>query len=788
MATRLDDLISPYNFVPTPDVRVWPDWAGHISHDRPFHDGISGTLDIEINADTAIFIGGGPIEGTDRPVETFYRDARGDFAVPGTSLRGMLRSVVEIASFGRLGPFNDLKLGFRDLQHRDYTNAMNGNVNAGWLVRDDKGWTIEACHYAKVDYDVIGPLGGRGFVPGKKQGADEKYATFGGSLDQRFGLRRPAGKAARSINPDGAVPIVSEYMEVDQRAPGATPGTIVLTGQPMDRLRNEPRRKHSDFFFFGNAGFSFKLDAQQRKDFEFIHSDGKQQGKDSLEPAPEWKFWEKKVDSATGRPVRVPVFFLLDRNPDTRERRVRAFGLAGMFRLAADQRISDVVRNAQGDARQWPDFAEAMFGYVSDGKTPDGAPDGALRGRVSIGLARATTANPAEQPVEAVFGVPKPSFYPYYLQHGRRPSFDGRPEEERLNNGRTKLKWHTYMSKDATARGWKRYVIRKRADSKPFLPHKVQEKHLSRFVPLKPGATFTARVRVHNLRPMELGALIWALDFGGSDTARHRLGRGRPLGFGAVKVRATGHRLQRLASDEAVTLDGLRDDFTGYMQGQTAGKWARSRTIFELQRLAQPLDDAASNRVDYPRLDPNGRMNQFNDIKKFGPGLKPHGGSDAHQAWSGADAANASVEATWPEGTAWTPPSRTFESSAKAVDSTQDTPIQPQGQPKPSKPIEKPAPAPLLTEGWIEAGFANILQARERRKQVAKDRTKKKVKARLIGLRLADDRVTEVDAASLAGMSEVFDVLANNGGVAFEFHVRLKAGAIVEVALTPPAT
>lgn len=781
MPTRVDDLISPYNFVPAPPKRVWPGWAGHISHDRPFEDGISGTLEIEIKADTALFIGGGPIEGTEKkPVETSYRDGRGRYAIPGTSLRGMLRSVVEIASFGRLGPFNDLKLGFRDLQHRDYTNAMNSKVNAGWLIRDGDAWRIEACHYAKVDYRHIEGLGGPRFVPGKKQGAHEKYQSFEGSLTGGFGLRPAPRMVARPVNPNGSVPIVSEFKEVDPRAPGSTQGTLVFTGQPMSRLREEPRRKHSDFFFYGDAGYTFKLDAQQRTDFEFIHSDGKQQGKNTVEPTLEWKFWKTQPDR------KVPVFFLLEKDKNTGKPSVRAFGLAGMFRLAADQRISDVVERAQGDGRHWPDFAEAMFGYVSDGKTPDGAPDGALRGRVSIGMARASVAEPIDRPVEAVFGVPKPSFYPHYLQHGRKPSFEGRPEEERLRNGRTKLKWQTYMSKDATARGWKRYVIRKREDRRPFLPAKVQEKHLSRFKPLKAGATFTAKIRVHNLRPMELGALIWALDFGGDPNARHRLGRGRPLGYGAVSVTAGTHTLRKIASDQPVSLAEARDAFTGYMQGETDGVWAHSPTIFELQRLAQPLDEVKSKRVDYPRLDPEGRMNQFNDIKKFGPALRPFGGEAAMRHWGGANRGEATPEAQWPSNTAWKSPTRVAAADAESSgDASADAGAKRTGTtPKVSTPKEA-EPVALVTEGWLEVGFAHFQAATQQRRQIKKDRGKRKDKRRDIVARLTDGRELAFDAAHLPGADALLSKLAAASQI-FPFHVRLKAGAIAEVALTPP--
>lgn len=772
----LQDLLSPYNFVPPPLKRVWPAWAGCISHDQPFQDGISGSLSIRITARTPVFLGSGA--RTDG-VETFYKDGQGRYAIPGSSLRGMLRSVVEIATFGRLGPFNDDKLGFRDLHHRDYTQAMNGKVNAGWLIRDpeSKEWHIEACHYAKVDYRHFERLGGRDFQPGEKQGAHEKYIKFeqgGGSPVQRFGLRRPHGPAARPIAPDAKEPIVSEYLEVDPRAPGSVQGTLVFTGQPMNRLRDEPRRKHSDFFFFGKPTNIYELSEQQVKDFEFIHSDGRQQGKRTPAPNKEWGYWKD-------RPSRkVPVFFLLTRDAENQVH-VRAFGLAGMFRLAADQRISDVVRRAQTAPRRWPDMAEAMFGFVNEGKQDDAvldkAPKGALRGRISIGMGRLATSARDMAPITAVFGAPKPSFYPYYLRHGRGSSFDSPPETERLRNGRTNHKWKTYMSPDATARGWKRYVTRAAPQLKPFLPAKVQDKHKSVFRPIEPGASFAAKIRVHNLRPMELGALLWALDFGGDTQAWHTLGRGRPLGLGGVQIEVTDHALRSVMPGQSPgSLDDLRDAFTGFMQAETQGDWAQSSTIFELVQCARPVDAQTSKRVDYPRLDPDRRINEFTDIKKRGYALKARGGKAAYAQWGGVHAAPAGEkQAEWSEGVFQQPSPEQSEPDAPTSES--------KGKPK-GKALRAPAPPPKLN-GWFAAHFADILRARQVRGLVAKDRKKKKSKARLVDVRLDDGRVLSVDIASVSGGEVLLELLRTRND-AFSFFGLVKDGVMEEVVLNSP--
>ena len=90
---------APYNFVPLAQKVVFPEWASQISIDRPFEDGISGTIDVEYTSQTPVFIGNG--KNKENGCADNYKAANGKYAIPGSTLRGMLRNVIEIASFGK---------------------------------------------------------------------------------------------------------------------------------------------------------------------------------------------------------------------------------------------------------------------------------------------------------------------------------------------------------------------------------------------------------------------------------------------------------------------------------------------------------------------------------------------------------------------------------------------------------------------------------------------------------------------------------------------------------------
>ena len=91
-----------------------PAWAGLVSHDVPFSDGLSGEAEVEITATSSILVGGdrrraaADRQGEVRP----FRLPDGTYAIPGSALQGMARAVLEIAGFGRLGPWvQDRKFG-----------------------------------------------------------------------------------------------------------------------------------------------------------------------------------------------------------------------------------------------------------------------------------------------------------------------------------------------------------------------------------------------------------------------------------------------------------------------------------------------------------------------------------------------------------------------------------------------------------------------------------------------------------------------------------------------------
>ncbi len=167
------DVHAPFNFVPLSEHVFFPDWADQVSHDIPFKDGYCGEIEIELEAETPLLIGG-EIEPKDHEAEdgeTYSErkvkaivDTEGNCIVPGSSLKGMVRNVLEIASFSKMKMVDDGRFSVRDLSSgakfysnkftrsdKDDRNKKYATPHAGWLYLEGGSWKLQPCEYARIE-------------------------------------------------------------------------------------------------------------------------------------------------------------------------------------------------------------------------------------------------------------------------------------------------------------------------------------------------------------------------------------------------------------------------------------------------------------------------------------------------------------------------------------------------------------------------------------------------------------------------------------------------------------
>jgi CRISPR-associated protein (TIGR03986 family) len=628
--------------------------------DVPFvgpDQGWSGTFQVEVEALTPILVRGAADPEQSQHAR-FHRTPDGKPAIPGSSLRGMLRNVVEVASFAKMSRVADRTYAVRDLHNRElYIGHMaalkkvNGKsqpvplVCAGWLQRlpgvlpDDADLPDEAVvakihvvDFFKVDYDLLlrSRLAPPNYNPGRKQSSVDKYRAWGADLKVNYAKHiwdkhgESAGESPARIGDFGRITqLGGAGMEGAQ-------GSLVFTGQPSDWKPGFQARpgagqpKHSDFVFGHVRRDELPVTRKLYKRFVDAHSDAGQQGRATAEPNPEWGHWRPKFIASKdfAQPEQcVPVFFLLDKK-DPQE--IRAFGLAMMFRLAYDHSVGEARDNAQrvSDYRKEFDIAEAIFGRVVEpdrkkGEKESDAPP-ALAGRVSIGLGRAHGEPKApKDPIKAVLGAPKASYYPAYVAQTTDAS-----------GLRSSASFKTYMDTDAQIAGWKRYRPQDEVTTPPIPASVKSEKVFSYLYPLPKGTKFNAPVRVHNLRDWELGALLWAIDFGGDETAVHGLGLAKSLGYGRVKLRVSGWQVlahaqwpddpfDPMPAADAAQINDLVEAYCIHMEEfcnghGVQGGWRGSVQIRELIEAARPLPPGSRDG----RWMSVERPNEFQECKK----------------------------------------------------------------------------------------------------------------------------------------------------------------------------
>ncbi|MCI0501435.1 MAG: RAMP superfamily CRISPR-associated protein, partial [Epsilonproteobacteria bacterium] len=142
-------ITAPYNFVPLNKEVFYPSWSEDVSHDVPFEDGESGEIDITITAKSPIFIRNHS-DDKEKPSVEFchfiYENGAKEFYIPGSSFKGMVRSVLEIMSFSKIAI--DEEKFKKPISVRDMTNQKElvGTANGcGFLIKNGDTYQIEDC-------------------------------------------------------------------------------------------------------------------------------------------------------------------------------------------------------------------------------------------------------------------------------------------------------------------------------------------------------------------------------------------------------------------------------------------------------------------------------------------------------------------------------------------------------------------------------------------------------------------------------------------------------------------
>lgn len=635
-----------------------PAWGPLATHDIPFADGVSGTASLTLTAITPLLIGGERTEMQgNEPAEVDPYRISGKYAIPPSTMQGLCRSILEIAAFGRLGPFvEDRKFGIRDLSGTETArvhyqsrlshpsgDAVIPNSLAGWLLKRGKSAVIVPCKLSRIHVDDVMSLLNQKLESANKDldngtpfrlhgKADDRYKRFlrdlgdKTNLDAKFKIDEAEPHLHQQHTGN---PVRIEYSRcVPATGPDTEDGTIVLTGKPPYRRGQDPMDgglKKREFVFYdphratvSKDAQSLELDSKTWDAFCFLHGEKPYDKLPGKKINPNWAYWKSEFDG--GNPI--PVFYWTKK--DNSLDILDTFGMAYAFKAAHTNSTHDLLRNSSPDhaqpVREEPsnhaqpvkeeplDLPHLIFGVAAEGDGGRG-----LKRRAWFGMG---ISDSEEEPAglgAAILLGPKPSYAGIYVRqqgNGGRIS-PGEPFATYSPVPKQSNRQLTYQSprphlEDPELAGVKIWPCSHVAPTTLTLPRlqgqqaaatKVQN-HLHA---APHGTTFTIPLTFHNLRPVELGALLWSLSYGddsafgeGGPRLHHRLGMGKAFGLGEVAInvdlKVDGDARTAKATDFIACFEKHMQEV---YQDWDGNSWQDSKQVQALRKAADPTQNVA---------------------------------------------------------------------------------------------------------------------------------------------------------------------------------------------------
>jgi CRISPR-associated protein (TIGR03986 family) len=548
-------IFGPYHFVPLSEWVYMPDWAHITSHDVPFKDGISGEIKYLLQNFSPLCVGGNSNASQDDRTVRWVKNPKNQLVIPGSTLKGLIRNTVEIAAFGKFSAIDDNTFAYRDISSdsKYLANVSKLSVQSAWLKyqSDQNEWQLTFCKHAKIKHTDLNKA--LNIAIKNEEKAIAKYTQL--PLSKQIQVDIEGRKQKQGII-DWAVNV----------GKGSTPSHIIFCN---NRIKGKGKAEDYEFSYCfydpqpsplkTNANFSAVVQS-------FIQSHDEEQVNYLLNHS----------NSHLG----IPVFVLFDKD----KKAVHSIGLAKMPRILYKHSTRDVATHTQrllkgNSSSAVFDLAELMFGTLREQAL-------SLKSRVMFTDAIIQQSTGTYISDYVTLNNPKATFKGAYLEQPY------------------KRKYQDYDDNNSKLSGWKRYFIQDNFKENQTGNDNINVK--TKLELLKTGSKFIGTIYFHNLKPEELGALIWALEFE-SKECFHGLGHGKPLGAGKVQFsiqNVTGYINSSAYMPHTLDASHYKSLFVDHMNHQYPGvhvNWQQSPQIKHL--IAMSKSKTASGRdLDYPEL------------------------------------------------------------------------------------------------------------------------------------------------------------------------------------------
>ncbi len=657
--------LNPYNFVRylpegkedrRPEIKLLGRCAPP-THDRFI--GITGRMECELEAVTPIFISDSEFvenKGNEHMSYGFFRlrneNGQEEFAIPSTSLRGMLRSVFEAATNSCFSVFKIKNRLYYHLQASDARKLIPGRIE-----KDDNGnWRLRLLP-GETPYNQNGPIRSDCLYAAWIK----MYSLLRSSNTERQNLKSPYTKRnliklPRGIEHGSECFALLEKIEHPprQNSAGRSFGgfrfwNVKAIAEKKEKLSQSPKsnerikkgfvcvtfqnikNKHDERFFFRGSKNNFlpetiEINGEIIQKYRDLINDYKERHKKDIE-----RIRERGGDPSTvnNNAIAYSRFIIEDKEDlngelvyamldgDSQNLSVKFIVPVSVPRVGYENTIGNLPPQPSYPCLDYNNLCPAcrLFGWVHPEPLEDLAVKVSYAGRIKISHAQIVenkgTLN--EFPL-AILSTPKPTATFFYLLKNGKPDFSV-----------------TYDTPDAHLRGRKFYRHQNEAKEQEYVRAEKKEDHQNRTIrdALKPGAKFKFTIEFENLAPVEFGSLLWSIKM--ENGMFHKLGLGKSLGFGSVKVSVKDvkilevkERYSSYAKDGWVTINNdKKREWVNLFKKSMTDKYKKD--FYELENIKdlKAISSSPSLPVHYPRTseepDIEGRnFEWFMQNKKFG--------------------------------------------------------------------------------------------------------------------------------------------------------------------------
>lgn len=557
--------VAPYNFVSFPDkAQIRYNDISELPKHNTYKDKegkklLSGFISYKIKAETPMIVSSKITQNDKEAI--FFTNLNGEYAIPGNTVRGMVKTNAYILSFSSIvgnrnknGEYIDSNIEdstflFRDVAgnnslSKKYTSLLGihpikriaQNIKAGYIVnRGNKLYIepdeelIEGKSYFRIDEIELRKLGDKdltGIAYMYNEGLLKEEERLK-ALNKSIGEARQANNWRKAATLEREVNKILQSYENNKRSSkpykeyqttisfeyDKTHGRITKVGKIGTYKNNgyilsggyiRGKRSHYIVPKACNDVEAIKISNEKKESYidDLIMTRKAEKTSEGAKIRKGYEFWELPKPNE-----KKPVFYI-NVNGELH------FGFTPYLRMFYNKSVLDGVpdgyKNVEGIS-----YIDGMFGFTNR-EVKSKKEKISYKSRISfedavvVGKAEVDK----ESSIKILLAEPKPTSYNLYLAQKKE-------DKKQLS---------IYDGDDFKLRGIKQYWLKDYVEQ-PEVKSEVMSFTIN---PLEEGTCFEGKIYFNNLYEDELGLLLWSLKL--NEGCRQNIGLAKPYGFGRVKV------------------------------------------------------------------------------------------------------------------------------------------------------------------------------------------------------------------------------------------------------------